>query len=224
MKIAIADDHAIFRTAVARCLRDSGFEVLVDAATGGELVTGVRRNPVDVAIIDVKLSEDADDEGIAVARTVKNENPGTAILMLSAETATTQAIQLLRDFETGIGYLRKDEVDIVSLGPQLTRLVAGEPVLGRSIAGRLLRPARRDSALDSLTRQETEVLRLMAEGYSNVGIAGKLSLTERTIEDHAGRIFDKLGISLSAGEGRATTNKRVLAVLTWLRLASQSTG
>ncbi|WP_127500774.1 response regulator transcription factor [Actinoplanes solisilvae] len=220
MRIAIADDHAIFRTAVARCLRDSGFEVLVDAATGAELVTGVRRHSVDVAIIDVKLSEDADDEGIAVARTVKKESPGTAILMLSAETATTQAIQLLRDFETGIGYLRKDEVDIVSLGPQLTRLVAGEPVLGRSIASRLLRPARRDSALDSLTRQETEVLKLMAEGYSNMGIAGRLSLTERTIEDHAGRIFDKLGISLSAGEGRATTNKRVLAVLTWLRLAS----
>ncbi|MGV9212794.1 response regulator [Micromonospora sp. RB23] len=219
MRIAIADDHAIFRTAVARCLRDSGHEVLVEAATGSELVIGVRGHRIDVAIIDVRLSEDSEEEGIEVARTVKRDCPDTAILMLSAQTATTQAIQLLRDFETGIGYLRKDEVDIVSLGPQLSRLVDGEPVLGRSVASRLLRPARRDSALDSLTRQETEVLKLMAEGYSNVGIAERLSLTERTIEDHSGRIFDKLGISLP-GEGRATTNKRVLAVLTWLRLAT----
>jgi DNA-binding NarL/FixJ family response regulator len=220
MKVAIADDHAIFRTAVAQCLRDSGFEVPVTAATGAELVAGIRRHPVDVAIIDVRLSDTSEDEGIEVAREVKQEAPTTAVLMLSAQTATTQAIRLLSDFEAGIGYLRKDEVDIATLGPQLSRLVAGEPVLGRSIASRLLRPARHDGALDSLTRQETEVLRLMAEGNSNVGIARRMSLTERTVEDHASRIFDKLGITLQPGEGRATTNRRVLAVLTWLRVTS----
>jgi DNA-binding NarL/FixJ family response regulator len=77
------------------------------------------------------------------------------------------------------------------------------------------RPTLRESALTSLTRQEREVLRLMAQGYSNAGIATSLSLADRTVEDHVGRIFGKLGLSNTAGA--VPTNKRVLAVLTWLR-------
>ena len=222
MRVAIADDHATSRTAVAAYLRENRIEVPVVAASADELFQEIRRHPIDVAIIDVRLSERNDEEGIDAARQVKQEFPSVAILMLSAQTATTQAIRLLSDFDQGIGYLRKDELDIDDLGPQLTRLVAGEQVLGRSVVSRLLRPSRQDNALASLTRQEREVLRLMAEGYSNAGIAKALTLTDRTIEDHVGHVFDKLGINahLSDVNGKGATNKRVLAVLTWLRLAT----
>jgi DNA-binding NarL/FixJ family response regulator len=60
------------------------------------------------------------------------------------------------------------------------------------------------------------VLRLMAEGYSNAGIASKLHLARRTVEDHSSRIFAKLGMDQKSDND---TNKRVLAVLTWLRHA-----
>jgi DNA-binding NarL/FixJ family response regulator len=210
VKVALADDHAIFRTAVAQCLESSGVEVPVSAATGDELLAGMREYRVDVAVIDVCLA-DRGDEGIAAARAVKDEFPEVAILMLSAYTATQQAIMLLDGFGPGIGYLRKDEINIASLEPRLARLVAGEQVLGRSIVNQLLRPTPNDP-LTALTRQEHEVLRLMAEGHSNAGIAKELSVTNRTVEDHVRHIFEKLGIS--AAEAK---NKRVLAVVTYLR-------
>jgi DNA-binding NarL/FixJ family response regulator len=117
----------------------------------------------------------------------------------------------------GIGYLRKDELVIGELRPQLARLVAGERVLGRSTVDALLRPTLRVSPLDSLTRQEREVIQLMAQGYGNAEIASSLSLAARTVEDHVGRIFSKLGLNDSDA---GPTNKRVLAVLTWLRANS----
>ncbi|WP_179855045.1 response regulator transcription factor [Paractinoplanes atraurantiacus] len=214
MTIAIVDGHAVFRTAVAAYLESKGIEVAVNVATGDELLAGMRAHPVDIAVVDVRLTPDSDEGGIELARTVKREFPEAAILILSAYTATDQAIRLISDFEQSIGYLRKDEVDVDDLGVQLTRLVAGQQVLGRSFVDRLLRPTIRESALTSLTRQEREVLRLIAQGYSNAGIGGALSLAERTVEDHVRRIFTKLNIT---SEGAAPTNKRVLAVLTWLR-------
>ncbi|XVV14856.1 response regulator transcription factor [Actinoplanes sp. CA-131856] len=214
LTIAIVDDHAVFRTAVAAYLESKGIEVAVNVATGGELLDGMRARPVDIAVIDVRLTADSDEGGIELARAVKQEFPGTAILILSAYTATDQAISLISDFEQSIGYLRKDEVDVDDLSVELARLVAGQQVLGRSFVDRLLRPAIRESPLTSLTRQEREVLRLMAQGHSNAGIAATLSLAERTVEDHVRRIFTKLNIT---SDGATPTNKRVLAVLTWLR-------
>ncbi|MFF5082874.1 response regulator transcription factor [Actinoplanes sp. NPDC000266] len=214
LTIAIVDDHAVFRTAVAAYLESKGIEVAVNVATGDELLDGMRAHPVDIVVIDVRLTADSDEGGIELARTVKQEFPDTAILILSAYTATDQAISLISDFEQSIGYLRKDEVDVDDLSVELSRLVAGQQVLGRSFVDRLLRPTIRESPLTSLTRQEREVLRLMAQGHSNAGIAATLSLAERTVEDHVRRIFTKLNIT---SDGATPTNKRVLAVLTWLR-------
>ncbi len=221
MKVAIADDHGIFRSAVARYLEDVGITVPVSVASGDQLLTRMRTHPVDIAIIDVAMPPTYTDEGIKVARVLKEQFPDVAVLILSADTATPQAIDLLRDFDRGIGYLRKDEVTAVDdLESQLSRLVAGEQVVGQSVVNRLLRPAGRDSPLGRLSKQEQQVLRLMAEGFSNVGIARQLQLTERTVEDHVGRIFTKLDISTEVPGGKNQSNKRVLAVLTWLRLAA----
>jgi DNA-binding NarL/FixJ family response regulator len=216
LRVAIVDDHALVRTAVAAALESEGIEVPVNVATGEELLSGIAEHPVDVAIVDMRLSPDSNQGGIEVARSVKRLFPDIAILFLSAYTATAEAITLFKEFDHGIGYLRKDELDIGELHPQLARLVAGEQVLGRSIVNVLLRPTLRISPLDSLTRQEREVIRLMAQGFSNAEIASSLSLAERTVEDHVGRIFGKLRLNESA----APTNKRVLAVLTWLRANS----
>ncbi|GAA2610954.1 response regulator transcription factor [Paractinoplanes durhamensis] len=215
LRVAIVDDHAIFRTAVSAYLESKGVDVLVNVATGEELIAGMAEHPVDVAVIDVRLTADSDEGGIEVARIVKRQFPGVAILILSAYTATAQAIGLISDFERSIGYLRKDELGIDDLGPQLARLVAGEQVLGRSFVDRLLRPPLHASPLNALTRQEREALRLMAQGHSNAGIAQALSIAERTVEDHVRRIFEKLGVN--SGDGAMPSNKRVLAVLTWLR-------
>ena len=219
MRVAIVDDQALLRTAVAAFLEHEGMNVVVNVATGDELIAGMSEHPVDIAVIDVRLSGGADQSGIEVARTVKRRFPGVAILILSAYTATTQAIELISDFERGIGYLRKDELAIDDLGGLLTRLVQGDQVLGRSFVAGLMRPRRRASALDSLTPQERKVLGLMAEGYSNAGIARVLAVAERTVEDRVRQVFTKLNIDAEVHDHGVAVpaNRRVLAVLTWLK-------
>jgi DNA-binding NarL/FixJ family response regulator len=161
-------------------------------------------------------------EGLSAAQAIAQRYPSVKVLLLSADTATPQAIALLREFKSGIGYLRKDEVsDVQELEKILRRLLSGEQVVGRSVVERLLRSPAHESVLQQLTPQEKEVLRLMAEGYSNAGIAAKLYLARRTVEDHSSRIFTKLGIDQRS---HSDANKRVLAVLTWLRHAKHDGG
>jgi|ERR1700722_1966704 DNA-binding NarL/FixJ family response regulator len=215
MRLAIADDHGIFRSSLRRALEDIGAEVLVCAANGDELLAQLARHQVDIAIVDVAMPPGYQGEGLAAARTIGQRHPGVKVLLLSAETATPQAIALLREFKSGIGYLRKDEIsDAEELEKILSRLLSGEQVVGRSVVERLLASPAHEQVLDQLTAQEKVVMRLMAEGYSNSGIAAKLHLARRTVEDHSSRIFTKLGMDQKSD---SDTNKRVLTVLTWLR-------
>jgi DNA-binding NarL/FixJ family response regulator len=222
MKVALADDSGIFRNSLARSLADIGAQVLINVSTGEELLALLPNTTVDVAIIDVAMPPTRTNEGLLTARSIKSGYPAVSVLLLSAHAATPQAIELLREFDNGIGYLQKDEVaDIQELDDALKRINAGEPVIGRDIVQRLLRTPARDRALDVLSKQERQVLRLMAEGFSNAGIARQLYLTERTVEDHVGRVFSKLEVAgLRGTSTRADNNKRVLAVLTWLRLTN----
>jgi DNA-binding NarL/FixJ family response regulator len=217
VKLAIADDHGIFRDSLTRALQDIGAEVTISVANGDELLAQLDRHQVDVAIVDVLMPPKHQNEGLETARAIGESFPTTKVLLLSANTATPQAIELLREFKSGIGYLCKDEVtDVEELEKILSRLLSGEQVVGPSIVERLLRSPVHETLLDQLSPQETEVLRLMAEGYSNAGIASKLHVAHRTVEDHASRVFTKLKMDQTLG---GDGNKRVLAVLTWLRHA-----
>jgi DNA-binding NarL/FixJ family response regulator len=229
MRLAIADDHGIFRSSLRRALEDIGAHVPISVANGDALLAQLACYEIDIAIVDVAMppanpqqGHMYHQEGLSTAQAIVQRYPGVKVLLLSADTATPQAIALLREFNSGIGYLRKDEIsDAQELETILGRLLSGEQVVGRSVVERLLRSPAHESALDQLTPQEKEVLRLMAEGYSNVGIAAKLHLARRTVEDHSSRIFTKLGIGQKSD---GDTNKRVLAVLTWLRHAGPEPG
>jgi DNA-binding NarL/FixJ family response regulator len=219
VKLALADDSGIFRTALARSLEDIGGEILISVSSADELLSRLQVVTVDAAIIDVAMPPTRTNEGVVAARHIKVHHPSVAVLLLSAYAATPQAIELLRDFDEGVGYLRKDDVaDVNELRASLTRVMDGELVVDKTIVRRLLRAPAQEQALSRLTSQEREVLRLMAEGFSNAGIASQLYLAHRTVEDHVGHVFTKLGITENLGK---SSNKRVLAVLTWLRLTSR---
>ena len=94
----------------------------------------------------------------------------------------------------------------------MRRVARGELVIDPSIVSRLLARRRRGSPLDGLSEREREVLSQMAEGRSNLGIAERLFLSEKTVEGYVGAIFGKLGLEVTPDDHR-----RVLAVLTYLR-------
>ncbi len=217
MRVVIADDSGLFRESLARSLVEVGVEVLAQFASTADLLLALDAEPVDVAIVDVYFHGQRD--GLDAARVIRQRHPGVAVLLLSAQTVTRQAIELLGEFDHGIGYLQKDNVaDVEELRTAIERVKLGECVIDGDIVRRLLQAPSREAGLHALSPQERAVLDLMAQGYSNRGIAKRCFLSERTVEDHIGRIFTKLQIDAQSGATTVDQNRRVLAVLTWLRV------
>jgi DNA-binding NarL/FixJ family response regulator len=135
------------------------------------------------------------------------------VLVLSQYVEPKYAMRLLEEHPERVGYLLKERVfDVAVLIDALRRIADGETVVDPTIVTRLLGRRRRADPLGDLTEREREVLSLVAEGLSNKAIAGRLFITERTVEAHVKQIFLKLHLSATPD-----SHRRVLAVLAYLR-------
>jgi DNA-binding NarL/FixJ family response regulator len=209
MRVVIGEDSALFREGVAALLESSGYEVVGRAGDAGQLIELVRSTSPDLALIDIRMPPDHTDDGVRAAAAIRTERPELPILLLSAHVETRHSVALVS--QGAFGYLLKDRVlDVDDFLATLERVAAGGSALDPDVVARLV-AGRAQSALDSLTPREREVLSLMAEGRTNVGISRRLWLTERTVETHVGNILAKLGISTDEDGHR-----RVLAVLAFL--------
>jgi DNA-binding NarL/FixJ family response regulator len=135
------------------------------------------------------------------------------VLVLSQHVEPSYAMRMIENHPERVGYLLKDRIfDVAILIDALRRIVDGETVIDPTIVARLVGRRRRNDPLDTLTAREREVLGLVAEGMSNRAIAGRLIVTERTVEAHVSAIFTKLDLA----DG-PELHRRVLAVLAFLR-------
>jgi DNA-binding NarL/FixJ family response regulator len=217
MRLAIAEDSGLFRSSLTLLLEASGAQVIVSSASGTELLAAIAGDPdqPDVVILDIRMPPTFTDEGITTAAQLRRLHPTVGILALSTYAETSYASQLLEIVSTGVGYLLKDNVtDVANLMDSLARVRAGETVIDPTIVRRLLLRDRRPSRIDALNDRERAVLRHMAEGRSNLGIARELFISPRTVEAHVTSIFARLGLDQAD-----TENNRVRAVLTYLRSA-----
>jgi DNA-binding NarL/FixJ family response regulator len=142
-------------------------------------------------LIDIRMPPTHATEGLRAARVIRDELPGTAIIVLSAHVEVDEAMELLAG---GQGLLKSRVTDV-------------DP----SLVQELVRARRRRDPLDVLSPREREVLALMAEGASNAGIARRIFVTEGTVEKHVRSILTKLDLPESD-----TEHRRVLAVLRFL--------
>src|SRR4051812_34610132 len=213
MRIVIVEDSVLLREGIVRLLSESGHEVvgqLVDATT---LLATVGELRPDLVVLDVRLPPTFTDEGIEAAVAVRSEHPTQAILVLSQYVEERYATELLANDSEGIGYLLKERVaDVGDFVDACQRVAGGGTVLDPEVVAQLLSRRRRRGPFDDLTPREREVLGLMAEGRSNVGIARVLVVSEGAVEKHISSIFSKLGLGSSD-----TEHRRVLAVLHYLQ-------
>ena len=213
MRLAIAEDSGLFRSSLTLLLEASGAEVVASVPSGAELLPAIEGAPPDAVILDIRMPPTYTDEGITTAAELRRLYPRVGVLVLSTYAETSYASELLETVHTGVGYLLKDNVtDAGMLVDSLGRVAAGETVIDPTIVRRLLQKDRRPGALDSLNDRERLVLRHMAEGRSNMGIARELYLSPRTVEAHVTSIFLKLRLDQAENE-----NNRVRAVLAYLR-------
>jgi DNA-binding NarL/FixJ family response regulator len=213
VRVAVLEDQVLTRAGIVATLTDAGIEVAAAVGSPEDLHRVVALEAVDVAILDVRLPPTFTTEGLEAAARIRREHPRTAVLVLSQYLEVAFAASLLEESGGGSGYLLKDRVlEPATLVDALRRVAAGECVLDPAIVAELVRLRRRGGDIDGLTDREVEVLAGIAEGLTNVGIARQLGISDRTVEVHAQRVFNKLGLPSDV-----SANRRVLAALHHLR-------
>jgi DNA-binding NarL/FixJ family response regulator len=213
MRLVLADDSVLLREGLTRLLQEAGFEVVGTAADGDGAVRLVKDLQPDVAVLDIRMPPSHTDEGLRAAREIRLHHRGVGILVLSQYVDTGYVVSLMSDGADGVGYLLKDRVsDLAEFLDAVRRVGSGGCVVDPEVVTRLMERRRQPGELESLTEREQTVLELMAQGRSNHAIAGRLFLSEKTVEAHVRAIFSKLDLIPSDDDHR-----RVLAVLRHLR-------
>lgn len=218
MRIVVAEDSLLFREGLVRLLEDSGFDVVAQAGDSEQLSHAVDAYRPDLAIIDVRMPPTQTDEGLQAAIDLRARHPRVNVLVLTHHVETYAAMRLLEANPSGVGYLLKDRVtDLHEFTEAVTRVASGGSAIDSEVVALLLGRKRRDDPIRDLTERERQVLALMAEGRSNQAIGVQLFISGRTVESHVANILTKLGFPPATEDDR-----RVLAVLTYLRSSSSS--
>ncbi len=213
MRVVIGEDSVLLREGAVRLLEEAGIEVVGQAGDAEDLLRKVRAHKPELAIVDIRMPPDNTDDGLRAALAIREELPGTGILILSQYVEEHYAVDLLSAGSEGVGYLLKDRVAEVDRFLDAVRRVAeGGSVLDPEVVAQMLGRRRESGPLDTLTEREREVLKAMAEGRTNAEIAAEMFVSERAVERHVTAIFQKLGLASEDGGHR-----RVLAALTYLR-------
>jgi serine/threonine-protein kinase PknK len=212
LRVVVADDDVLLRAGLTSLLGRPGFEVVGEAGDAPTLLEQVREHRPDLVLTDIRMPPTQTVEGLDAARTIREELPEIAVLVLSAHVEVEHAMTLLAGGQ-GVGYLLKTRVvDVDDFLDSVRRVARGGSVIDPAIVQELVSAQRRDDPLAALSPREREVLALMAEGRSNAGIAQVLWVTPGTVEKHVKSIMQKLDLQEDVADHR-----RVLAVVAYLQ-------
>jgi DNA-binding NarL/FixJ family response regulator len=212
-QVVVVDDAVLVREGVRQLLTAGGCDVVAVAHDVAGLQFALEERPdADVVVLDIRMPPEHSDEGMRALEGLRERGETIGVLLLSMYASPTLAVRAL-SAGGATGYLLKERItDGGALVAAVRTIVGGGTVVDPDVVALLLGSSGRPRLLDALTAREHEVLRLMAEGRSNLGIAAVLPLSVKTVETHVEHILDKLGIEPSPEEHR-----RVLAVLELLR-------
>lgn len=214
-RVIIADDAVLLREGIQRVLVAGGCEVAATAADVPQLDAALAAHPnVDALVLDIRMPPTHTDEGMRALEAIRAGGSRLPVLLLSMYASPALAVRAMAAGR-GTGYLLKERVsDGEALVSAIRALMHGGSVVDPEVVAMLVNPRGGSRLLDQLSDREREVLTLMAEGLSNLGIGQRLYLSVKTVETHVAHILDKLGIDSAPSEHR-----RVLAVLQLLRAA-----
>lgn len=213
IRVLIAEDQKILRDTYLHTLEETpNISVVGSVADGEAAVAEARQLQPQVVLLDIQMPK---LNGIEAAKQIREFLPEVGVVILSHYSQRQYAEAFLRDGTAGKAYLLKTTLnDPAELIRAIEVVTERGAILAPEIQDELLHLASTSpqAQLNSLTNREQEVLRLMAEGYTNISIAHKLSISERTVESHVNNIFAKLDLT-----SEAARNPRVMAVLTFLQ-------
>jgi len=212
VRVVLAEDGVLVREGLVAVLDRFGFQVVAAVGDATALRTAVAEHAPDLVLTDIRMPPGFRDEGLRAALELRRARPALPVVVLSQYVQTEYAADLLdSDGGRGVGYLLKDRVvEIGEFVAALRKVAGGGTVVDPDVVRQLLR--RRGDPVNRLSERERQVLALIAEGHSNSAIARRLVLSEAAVGKHVGNILAKLDLPPTDD-----TNRRVLAVLTYLR-------
>ena len=184
IRVLLAEDQLMFRTAVRRLLELEGdIQVVAEVARGDELVAAALSARPDVAVVDIEMPG---QDGISAASELRQSLPScrTLILTMYGRPGFVQ-----RAMEGGVSSFVLKDAPVEVLAAAIRRCAAGEDVVDPSLAARVLR-----AGPGPLSAREREILAACAEGLSTAELATRLWLSEGTVRNRVSEILGKLGV------------------------------
>jgi DNA-binding NarL/FixJ family response regulator len=196
IRILVVDDHIVVRRGLIAMLEtEPGMQIVGEAANGAEALEQARKLVPNVILMDLVMPV---MDGIEATRKIKQEMPAVNILVLTSFSTNDKVIPSLN--AGAIGYLLKDSTP-ADLVRAIHQVAQGEgslhPAATRQVLTQMQTQAApaEESVEEELTERETEVLKLMAHGYSNAEIARLMVVSNATVHTHVSRILSKLNVS-----------------------------
>jgi len=193
IRVLLADDHQIVRHGIKDFLQEAGFQVIAEAEDGQQALNLIEARKPNVAVLDVQMPAMG---GIEVARQVREKELPVGILML---TAYDDDPYVFAAIDAGVnGYVLKtaDAEDIVNA---VRAVYEGQSALDPAIISKVMKalsPSHQsESEYDELTDREMDVLHQAARGLTNKAIGRILSISDRTVQGHLRRVYDKLHVT-----------------------------
>ena len=190
IRVLLADDHAVVRAGFRQFMERAGDIVIVaEVDDGKQAVLSIQEHKPDVAVIDIQMPEMS---GIEVTRWVRANSRTTGVLILSAFDDDPYIMAVLQAGANGYVLKTADAADII----RAVRAVyegksALDPAIARKIMARVS-GTQLAAPVEKLTDRELEVLALAAKGFTNKAIGVQLHISDRTVQGHLAKVFDKL--------------------------------
>ena len=193
IRLAIADDHRIFREGLKALLGDyPQMQVLAEAASGRQLLDALAQHPVDVVLMDISMPE---VDGLQATRLVLAQHPHTKVLALSMYDEDTYIVDMMKAGARGYLLKSAEPDEIIEA---ITDVHRKGFYFNESLSATLVKQLLGQSPADlqhevELNERETAVLQLLCQEHSNQEIADRLFLSVRTVEGYRTRLFEKIG-------------------------------
>ena len=190
IRVLLADDHAVVRAGIRQFMERAGdIQVVAEAEDGESAQALIERHHPDVAVLDIQMPKAS---GIEVTRWVRANIPTTGVLVLTAYDDDPYVMAVLQAGANGYVLKTATPADIIQA---VRDVYAGKSALDAAIAQKLMAQVAGKSEfspVEPLTEREMQVLRLAGKGYTNKAIGVQLGISDRTVQGHLARIFDKL--------------------------------
>lgn len=194
IKIMIADDHSMIREGLKSLLELEGdIQIVAEAEDGVDCLEKLKICTPDVLLLDINMPR---KNGLEVLQTLKSSKSKIKVLVL---TVHNEVEYLMKAVDIGVdGYILKDS-ESAELKKAIFSIVEGEnyiqPSLIPSLNSKMIEKNRDEGKIESLTKRELEVLKLLAVGMYNKEVAEKLNISERTVKNHVSNIFKKIEVT-----------------------------